>query len=71
MARRDRKSFVSGHDPEIGRDSFAGLPEDKVMSAYPPNRARRGGYLDDTMSEIDAIQRDSDHQTERHLSHQK
>lgn len=76
MARREKsesshRSFVTGHDPEIGRNDFAGLPQEKVMSMYPPNRARRGGYLDDTISEIDAIQVDSDHQVERHLSHQK
>lgn len=63
--------FVTGHDPEIGRDSFAGMPNETVMSSYPPNRDRRGGRLDDSMSEIDAIQVDSDHQVESHLSHQK
>lgn len=65
------KDFVTGHDPEIGRDDFAGMPRDVVMEKYPPNRARRGGYLDDTISEIDAIQVDSDHQVESKLSHQK
>ena len=65
------RSFVTGHDPEVGRDDFAGMPKETVMASYPPNRARRGGYLDDTMSEIDAIQVDSDHQVEAHLSHQK
>ena len=64
-------NFVTGHDPEVGRMDYAGLPRETVMSLYPPNRARRGGYLDDTMSEIDAIQVDSDHQVESHLSHQK
>lgn len=65
------KEFVAGHDPMVGRDSFAGMPEDKVMAKYPPNRMRRGGYLDDSMAEIDAIQMDSDHQVEKNLSHQK
>jgi len=63
--------FVTGHDPEVGRHDHAGMPKETVMSSYPPNRARRGGYLDDTMAEIDAIQVDSDHQVESHLSHQK
>lgn len=69
--KRDRRSFVTGHDPEIGRDSHAGLPEDKVMAAYPANRSRRGGYLDDSMSGIDEVQMDSDRQVERHMSNQK
>lgn len=63
--------FVTGHEPDIGRDDHAGMPKETVMSPYPPNRARRGGYLDDSMAEIDAIQVDSDHQVESHLSHQK
>jgi hypothetical protein len=63
--------FITGHDPEVGKNDFAGLPPETMMASYPPNRARRGGYLDDTMSEIDAIQTDSDHQVESHLSHQK
>lgn len=70
-AMRDHRNFVTGHDPEIGRDDYAGLPSEKVMAKYPPNRMRRGGYLDDSMSEIDAIQMDSDHVIESHLSHQK
>jgi len=67
----DHHRFVTGHDPDVGRDDHAGLPKETVMSPYPPNRARRGGYLDDSMAEIDAIQVDSDHQVESHLSHQK
>jgi len=69
--KKMHRDFVTGHDPEVGRSDFAGLPRESVMSAYPPNRARRGGYLDDSISEIDAIQVDSDHQVESQLSHQK
>lgn len=65
------RDFVTGHDPEVGRGDFSGMPTETVMASYPPNRARRGSYLDDTISEIDAIQVDSDHQVESHLSHQK
>lgn len=64
-------AFVTGHDPEVGRMDHSGMPKETVMSSYPPNRSRRGGYLDDSMAEIDAIQVDSDHQVERNLSHQK
>lgn len=64
-------NFVTGNDPMVGRDSPAGLPEEKVMKKYPKNRARAGGYLDDSMAEIDAIQLDSQKQRERNLSHQK
>ena len=65
------KDFVTGHDPEVGRHDFAGMPKETVMSLYPPNKARRGSYLDDSISEIDAIQTDSDYQVESQLSHQK
>lgn len=65
------RSFVTGQDPEVGRNDFSGLPRDCVMEAYPSNRARRGGYLDDTMEGIDAIQTDSESATDRHLSNQK
>lgn len=63
--------FITGHDPEVGRDDFAGMPPELVMSSYPPNRMHPGGRLDDTMSEIDAIQTDSERQIESRLSHQK
>lgn len=69
--RSERRGFVEGHDPSIGRNDFAGLPRDVVMQEYPRNRMSPGSRLDDTMSEIDAIQSDSERQLERHLSHQK
>lgn len=65
------KAFVTGHDPDVGRMDHSGMPKETVMSSYPPNRSRRGGYLDDSMAEIDAIQVDSDHQVERNISYQK
>jgi hypothetical protein len=74
MARKERKSrrdFVTGHEPSVGRNDFAGLPRDEVMEEYPRNRMMPGSRLDDTMSEIDAIQTDSEGQLESHLSHQK
>jgi hypothetical protein len=69
--KNSKRDFVTGHDPKIGRNDYAGLPQDKVMEEYPKNRMRRGAYLDDSMSEIDAIQVDSEHQVESNLSHQK
>lgn len=64
-------SFVEGRDPAIGRNDFAGLPRETIMEEYPRNRMMPGSRLDDTMSEIDAIQSDSERQLERYLSHQK
>jgi len=65
------RAFVTGHDPGVGRMDHSGMPKETVMSSYPPNRTRHGGYLDDSMAEIDAIQVDSDHQVEKNLSYQK
>lgn len=65
------RSFVVGHDPSIGRDDIAGMPKETVMSTYPTNRARRGSYLDDTISDIDSIQVDSDYTVKDKLSNQK
>lgn len=67
----DGKDFITGHDPDIGRDSFSGMPDRVVMGKYPPFQMRNGAYIDDTMSGIDAIQVDSEHEVESHLSHQK
>lgn len=64
-------SFVEGNDPEIGRDSFAGMPSNSMMKMYPKNKMRKGGSLDDSMRNIDAIQTDSEDQIMRHLSNQK
>jgi hypothetical protein len=68
---RDHRDFVTGHDPMVGRNDFANMPPKAVNAAYPKSHVGKGGYLDDTMSEIDAIQMDSERQIERHLSHQK
>lgn len=65
------ENFVTGHDSMVGRDSHAGLPDQKVMKEYPRNKMMPGSRLDDTMSEIDAIQTDSERQIQRRLSHQK
>ncbi len=65
------RGFITGHQPEVGKGEFANLPQEKMMAPYPSNRARRGGYLDDSMAEIDAIQVDSNYQVESNLSHQK
>lgn len=73
---QDRKKgmkggFVTGNDPSVGRSDHAGMPKETVMSSYPENSMRKGAYLDDSMSEIDAIQKDSNYQVESKLSHQK
>ncbi len=65
------RGFVTGHDPDIGRSDFSGMPKETYMDPYPPNKMRRGAYLDDSMAEIDAIQVDSEKQVESNLSHQK
>ncbi len=65
------EDFVTGHDREVGRHSHAGLPDEPVMKLYPKNRMMRGARLDDTRSEIDAIQTDSEEQIAQRLSHQK
>lgn len=64
-------SFIEGRDPSIGRGSFANMPEEKISAAYPRARMRKGGYLDDSMVDIDDLQMDSDEQVSRHLSNQK
>ena len=69
--KRMKGSFVEGRDPSVGRGSFANMPEEKVMAAYPPNRMRKGGYIDDTMVDIDDLQMDSDRQVSRNISNQK
>ncbi len=68
---RKGSGFVTGHNPGIGRNDHAGLPSEKVMSNYPPNRSMKGGYLDDTISDIDAVQYQGDKVTYSNMSHQK
>lgn len=63
--------FVKGHDPDIGRDSHAGLPDEKVMSYYPKGKSMRGGYMDDSISDIDQVQNQADKTSYSHMSHQK
>ncbi len=65
------KGFVTGHAPDIGRNDHAGMPSEKVMASYPPNRAMKGGYLDDTMSDIDAVQSQGDKARYSNMSNQK
>lgn len=73
MARKmeNRGGFVEGHDPSVGKGDFANLPSEPVMKLFPKNRMHPGGYLDDTISDIDAIQTDSEREIQRKLSHQK
>lgn len=66
-----RGSFMTGHDEGIGRSDFAGMPKEMRMEEYPRNRMHPGSYLDDTMTDIDAIQTDSVSQMQKHMSYQK
>ncbi len=68
---KDHRSFVTGHDPDIGRDSHSGMPDEKVMSYYPKSKSMKGGYIDDTMSDIDSVQNQAEKTSYSHMSHQK
>lgn len=73
MARHAEKKggFVEGHEPGVGKGDFANLPREVVMKEYPRNRMHPGARLDDTISDIDAIQSDSVSELQRRLSNQK
>ena len=65
------KDWVSGHDPKVGRSDFAGMPKEVHMRDFPKSRENAGGYLDDSITEIDDIQQGSEKMVKRHLSNQK
>lgn len=67
----ENDSWVTGNDPRIGRNDFAGMPRDVHMRDYPRSRRHPGGRLDDSMREIDSIQTGSERDLERYLSNQK
>jgi hypothetical protein len=65
------RRFVEGCDPMVGRNSFAGMPEEKVVAEYPKPRMRKGGYIDDTMVDIDDLQMESTRTVDKNISYQK
>lgn len=69
MAKKN-KGFVVGHDPKIGRGSFANMPQEVIMKEYPKPR-HLGAYLDDTMVDIDEVNDRSIGRAARHESYQK
>ena len=64
-------AFVVGHDPDIGRDSHAGMPDMKVMAKYPKSKSMKGGYINDTMTDIDSVQNQAERTSYSNMSHQK
>ena len=68
---KGNRGFVEGHDRSIGRNDYAGLPREVVMKEFPKNKMHPGAYLDDSISDIDAIQDDSVRQMQSRLSNQK
>jgi hypothetical protein len=47
------------------------MPPEVKMQMYPKSHEMKGGNLDDTMSDIDAIQSGSEGRIRSHLSNQK
>jgi len=65
------EGFVSGHDEMVGRDSYAGLPDEKVMKEYPKSPMHNGYYQDDSISGIDMANRESTAKSSSYMSKQK
>jgi hypothetical protein len=71
MKDGSKGSFVTGHDPHVGRRDFAGMPEDKVMKLFPRAPELRGGHLDDTITGIDEVNTYGESRAEKYRSYQK
>lgn len=67
----NKGGFATGNNPSIGRNDVAGLPKECVQTTYPKSKNYRGGYLDDTMNDIDRIDSGSEGMVTRNPSNQK
>lgn len=63
--------FAEGHEPKVGKSSFANMPSEVVMKEYPKSKALRGGMIDDTITGVDAVNSENEAFAMRHLSNQK
>lgn len=68
---RERGGFVEGHDENIGKGEHANMPKEVMMKAYPKCAEARDKELDDTMSDIDAVQEHAASRRNRYVSNQK
>jgi hypothetical protein len=63
--------FVTGHDENIGLTSFANMPAQPVIQEFPRSRQLKGGFMDDTLDDVDAIDNLAEGQRLRKMSIQK
>ena len=70
-SQRHGGGFVTGHDEMIGHGNVANLPQNVIQHEYPRSRELRGGMLDDTIDDIDAINDFAEGQRLRYMSYQK
>lgn len=68
---REGKGFVEGHEPNVGKGSFANMKQDVVMKEYPKRKMGRSVYIDDSMSDIDDVEEKSVSKRNKYVSYQK
>ena len=65
------KSFMTGHNPSIGKGDFAGMPKEVIMEKYPDYSNMSSNELDDTLTGIDEVCKHSEGKRSKYLSNQK
>ena len=66
-----KKSFMTGHNPSIGKTNFAGMPDEVMMEQYPEYSNMTTNELDDTLTGIDKVCKHAETKREKYISNQK
>jgi len=65
------KGFKDGKDENIGRSSFANMPQEVIMKPYPKNQLPAGNMLDDTIEGVDEVIQQAERKRTQNVSWQK
>lgn len=66
-----KSGFVVGKNPSEGKGSFANMPSEVIMKAYPKAKAGSDREIDDTMVGIDNVVRVAEGKRSKYMSNQK
>jgi hypothetical protein len=63
--------FMEGEDAMVGQNSFANMPNQVIMQAYPKNKVANDREIDDTILGIDNVVHMSEGKRSKYMSNQK